>query len=552
MLKSLKVNNYILIKELEFSPDKELIVLTGETGAGKSILLGAINLLLGQRADSKTLFDESRKCIIEGIFDIKDYHLHKLFEEFDWDYFDECIIRREIAPNGRSRAFVNDSPANLSEVKDLVENLVDIHSQHESILINNPNYQLDLLDTYARNSQVLHEYQEIYTLHKSKSKELEELVSRKSDFQEDKDYKSFLLKELTEANLEEGEKERLESELSVAQNAESIMENLSRFEQIMDIEDPSLLNMLREAQQQLIRISNHSQQISDLCDRIESVSIELNDINSEVSDLRESIELDPQKLIELKDRVDLINRLETKHKVLDSNELIKIQENLEKELEGDLNLDDRISQLQNEIKELDKERLERAVKLSESRMEISKEFEENMEALLQNLGIEEARINIKISDVDFGIKGNDKIEILFTANKGHDLQSLKSAASGGEISRIMLAMKYLIADKTNLPTIIFDEIDTGISGKVAVKMGEMFKKIAKAHQVISITHLPQIAAMGKGHFLVHKKTQEDKTFTDIRRLSGEERIIEIAQMISGKSDSESAIKSAKELLEPNS
>lgn len=549
MLKSLRVKNYILIKELEINPDSNLVVITGETGAGKSIILGAIDLLLGSRADTKTLFDTDKKCIIEGIFDIRNYKLQRLFKEKEWDYFEECIIRREINPAGRSRAFVNDSPANLNEVKELGEKLLDIHSQHESILVNSSLYQLSIIDAFAGNKKEIENFKSVYKDYSETKNELEKLIAIREEDEKEKDYKSFLLKELNEAQLESDEKEKIENELQIAENAEQIHLQLNSFQQLMDLSEPSAIQILREAILAIQKIASLSNDYEGLYRRLESTEIELKDILNESQNLLDEVDIDAQKLSELRERVNFIQRLEDKHHVMEFNELLEIQDKLEKELNKSLNLESEIESLEKELNQLKSEIDSKAKALTESRLKVKDQLANKMVDLLINLGIDEAQINIEITDRSINENGKDQINILFSANKGQKPVPLKEAASGGEMSRLMLVIKFLIADKTSLPSIIFDEIDTGISGKIAIQMGEMFKKIAAEHQVLAITHLPQIAAKGKMHFVVYKKTGEQKTSTEIRELSGEERIIEIAQMISGKSDSSSAIESAKELLE---
>ncbi len=549
MLKSLRVKNYILINELEINPDSSLVVITGETGAGKSIILGAIDLLLGSRADSKTLFDADKKCVIEGVFDIGNYKLQTLFKKNEWDYYDECIIRREINPAGRSRAFVNDSPANLNEVKILGEKLLDIHSQHESILVNSSTYQLNIIDAFAGNQNELEAFQSVYKDYSKVKKELEKLIAIREEDEKEKDYKSFLLKELVEASLEIDEKEKIENELQIAENAEQIHLQLNTFQQLMDQSEPNAMQILKEAIQSIQKILSLSKNYEDLYKRLESTEIELKDILDESQSLLDEVDIDAQKLNELRERINLIQRLEDKHHVMESNELLAIQESLEDELSKSLNLETEIQNLEKDLEKLKIDIDSTAQMLSDSRKKIKDQLGEKMISLLIDLGIDEAQIDIEIAERGLNEYGKDQVNILFSANKGQNPVPLKDAASGGEMSRLMLVIKYLIADKTSLPSIIFDEIDTGISGKIAIQMGEMFKTIATEHQVLAITHLPQIAAKGKMHFVVYKKTGEHKTSTEIRELSGEERIIEIAQMISGKSDSSSAIESAKELLE---
>ncbi|MEQ8561164.1 MAG: DNA repair protein RecN [Cytophagales bacterium] len=549
MLNSLRVKNYILIKELEINPDSSLVVITGETGAGKSIILGAIDLLMGARADTKTLFDADKKCVIEGLFNIKNYRLQNFFKENEWDYYDECIIRREINPAGRSRAFVNDSPANLNKVKELGEQLLDIHSQHESILVNNSKYQLSIIDAIAGNQKELNEFRSAFQKYSKVQSELNQLIAIREEDEKEKDYKSFLLKELDEASLEQDEKDKIENELQIAENAEQIHLQLGSFQQLMDLSEPGAMQILREAILAIQKIASFSNAYEELYKRLESAEIELKDILGESQNLLDQVDIDAEKLNELRERVNLIQRLEDKHHVKEFNELLEIQKALENDLSKSLNLETEITNLESSLAEIKSDIDVKARVLSDSRNNVKDQLANEMMALLNNLGIEEAQIKIDITEKMISEDGIDQVNILFSANTGQNPVPLKEAASGGEMSRLMLVIKYLIADKTSLPTIIFDEIDTGISGKIAIQMGEMFKKIALEHQVLAITHLPQIAAKGNRHFVVFKETGDHKTSTEIRELSGEERIIEIAQMISGKLDSSSAIASAKELLE---
>lgn len=551
MLKSLSVKNYILIEELVLEPDSNLIVITGETGAGKSIILGAISLLLGQRADTKTLYNPDKKCIIEGVFNIKDYQLHSLFEEKAWDYFDDCIIRREIQSGGRTRAFINDSPVNLNDLKQLIGNLIDIHSQHESIFVNNSSYQLDVIDAYAGCQNELDDFQKSFNSYNDLMIKLDDLKRRRTELQKEKDYKSFLFQELEEASLVPDEKERVEEELSVNENSEQIKIAFQEFQQLLQGNEISGLQILKEAGNIIQKLSSYSPKFEEINDRFHSAIIELNDIISDVESIADRMEIDPERLSELRERINLIQHLEAKHNTLEFNDLISIRDNLNQDLFDSGQLNSQIEELNDQKSKLYEELFAKAKTLSAKRRNISDDFSNRIMDLLRKLGIPEINFAIEFKDQDIQKSGIDKVEMKFSANKGQNLSSLKEAASGGEISRIMLALKYLIADKKALPTIIFDEIDTGISGKIAIQMGEMFREISNSHQVLAITHLPQIAAKGKMHYVVFKDTAGDKTKTSIKELSGEERIIEIAQMISGSSESNTAIESAKELLEHN-
>ena len=549
MITSLSIKNYALIQELKMTPDKRLNVITGETGAGKSIMLGAVGLLLGNRADTKVLLDENEKCIVEGTFNISTYKLQKLFEDLDLDYESECIIRREISPSGKSRAFVNDTPTTLPVLKAIGEKLMDVHSQHESLHLGDNSYQMDVLDTFAVHEELISGYQKAFKEFDAAQKKLAELEQKASESAEDADYKQFMLNELLEAKLDEVNKEELESELEMLENAEEIKLKLSQSIGILDESEIAVLQQLIEVKSLLQSVSSFSPEIKQSTERIESTTIELQDLTNEISRIQERIEHDPERTQTLKEQLDLINRLEKKHQVLTIEELISLRDKLDEELQTTLNLDQEIERAKTQLAESEKAMRVVGGKLTESRKLSALNFADEIEKIIHRIGIENGTIEIQVQESEPTKNGLDKVEMLFSANKGIKPQELKEVASGGEFSRLIFAVKFLIADKTALPTIIFDEIDTGVSGEVALQMIQMMKKMAQNHQVISISHLPQFAAGGDAHYFVFKDHSSDRSVSRVKKLENEDRVSEIAKMIGGQNPGSSAFESAKELLQ---
>ena len=548
MLKSLLIKNYALIEKLEIQPSKHLNVITGETGAGKSIMLGATGLLLGNRVDKKFLFDADHKCVVEGIFDVSSYKLQKLFESLCLDFEDECSIRREITPLGKSRAFVNDTPVNLEVIKTIGKKLMDIHSQHESLHMGNQEYQLSIIDAFAAHHSLLVDYQEAYKNYKSSEKTLKALEKQAQDSRKDQDYKLFQLKELEEAKLDNVNQEQMEKELELLENAENIKSKLSQIHHLLDESELSVLQQLKESTTLLQSISV-SKNLEELANRIESSFIELSDIDNEIKLIQDRTEHDPDRIATIKEQLDLVFQLQKKHNVLQVEELIRLRDQLKEQLSTVANLDNDIKEAQVRFETHFKLLLEKSQILSDSRKLYSMNLADEVEKVIHDIGIENGKIEIRLKEQEPQITGIDQVEILFSANKGMLPQPLKEVASGGELSRLIFAIKYLIAGKIALPTIIFDEIETGVSGQVALQMIAMMQKIAKEHQVISISHLPQFAAGGDAHFFVYKDHTSDRSVSKMRQLRGEGRILEIAKMISGKTPGESALRSAKELLE---
>jgi len=548
MLSRLSINNYALIKSLDMQPHESMNIITGETGAGKSIMLGAVGLLLGNRADTKVLYDEDKKCIIEGEFSIKDYKLTGLFEKYDLDFEVDTLIRREITPNGKSRAFVNDTPVTLDILKDLGSRLMDIHSQHQTLLIGSANYQLNLIDIYAHSNNLLINYQLNYQVYKKSAGHLEELLNNAERISQESDYNDFLLNELAEANLSEDEQESLEEELKLLEHAEEIKGNLNNILAILDKSEHPASAMLQEAKVLMDQISSYTESLGGIGKRLDEAYIELNDLVREIETQEQMMDVDFGRAEEVRDRISMIYHLQNKHHVADIKGLLEVQEKLEKETFIANHLDEQIAAAKDQLAADEVQMLESAKELSARRKEIISPFEEEITGLLQQLGMPDGKLQIEWQLKNPSANGIDEISINFSANKGVNPAPLSKVASGGEFSRLMFCFKYVIADKTALPTMVFDEIDSGISGEIALQMGSMMQKMAQNHQVITISHLPQIAAKGKSHYFVYKEVDSNRSISMIRKLSEGERIKEIAKMIGGDSPSEHAFESARELI----
>jgi DNA repair protein RecN (Recombination protein N) len=548
MLEKLSIQNYILIKELEIEPDGGMNVVTGETGAGKSILLGAIGLLMGQRADTKTLYDESQKCVIEGQFLLKDEELKALFAENDLDFENPCLIRREISPAGKSRAFVNDTPVNLEQLAEVVRELLDIHSQHETILLKKQHYQLQVLDGFAQNTVLKSTYIEKYKDFRMAEKQYEELLNASKMSSQELDYLSFVFKELEAARIEIGEQEKWEEEQGVLENSGEIKDKLAQAHALLDGEELSLLTSIQGLSTLFDQLSRFSQEYVAIKEKLFNIRFELRDINRQVESLAERTEIDPQRLQEIQGRLDVLYRLQRKHGVNSEEELLKIQSELEEKLSKIVNREAELEIAQTQLAEAERAMRVAGIALSASRKSVVEEFEASIRSKLALLGMSNATFQIQVQEQAAALEGLDKVVFLFSANKGIPPRPMADVASGGEFSRLMLAIKYLLATKKQMPTIIFDEIDTGISGEVAHNMAEMLEGMATRHQVFTITHLPQMASKGAAHFFVYKDDSESRTMSHIRKLKNEERVHEIAKMIGGKAPSESAFQHAKEML----
>lgn len=549
MLLSLSIKNYALIESLETDFSNQFSVITGETGAGKSILLGALGLVLGKRADLSSLKNKEQKCIIEAQFAISNYKLQAFFNENDMDYEDNTIIRREILPSGKSRAFVNDSPVNLQELQELGELLIDIHSQHQTRELTEENYQIDILDAVANNTDLVVSYKNSLAEFKSAKKELKLLVSEKETLVKEYEYNSFLLNELLAANLTDGEQEALEQELEQLSNVEFIKENFERILAIANEEQVGALVNLKEIKIALQRLAGFSKHNEMLLERLTSSLLEIEDIISECEQNNDKIVANPERLDLVNNKLQTIYSLQKKHQVLTISELLAIQNELETKVIRVDDLDGTISKLQLEVDSKQAKVDEIAQLISDNRKKAVPILIDKIKVILAQLGMIEADFQIEINHTDsYSPKGKDEVVLLFSANKGTSFGLLKKVASGGEMSRIMLAIKAILANYSKLPTIIFDEIDTGVSGEIAIKMGEIMKEMSKTMQVFAITHLPQIAAKGNMHYKVSKSSFGDTTISELTLLTSEERVIQIAEMLSGKAISDSAIQHAKALL----
>jgi len=555
MLQKLAISNYTLIDDLEISFDRGLNILTGETGAGKSIILGALSLILGQRAESKYFFNQQKKCVIEGVFSINGFHLKNFFDENELDYEAETILRREITADGKSRAFINDTPVNLTILKQVGEKLIDIHSQHATLEINDPDFQLLVVDSVSGHGDLLGDYRTKYRAYKKSAAKLQQLVAESDKAKSDLDYYQFQFDELEKANLIEDEQEKLEQELYTLNNAEEIKRNLSGAYYLMQDGETAAILQLREAGHHLSTLEKFNPQIVELHERLKSTLIELKDIASEIENIEQRTHTNEARAIEINDRLSLIYNLQKKHRVSTNAELLQLQEELSEKIQQALFGDEEIEKLQKQIA-AEKQELEQLAKqLSANRAKAIPDIEKQVVEALSEMGMPNSTLKIELfplpskgGDSHLGPDGSDQVRFLFSANKGHALAEMSKVASGGELSRLMLSIKSLIARYTALPTIIFDEIDTGISGEVANKVGKIMERLAGNLQVISITHLPQIASKGQSHYFVYKDNDSATTYTRIRQLDKQERVVEIAKMLSGDKPGESALQNARELL----
>ena len=549
MLTSLSIKNFALIEHLEINFSDKLSIITGETGAGKSILLGALGLVLGKRADLTSLKDKDQKCVIEANFKIATYNLQHFFSENDIDYDDTTIIRREILPSGKSRAFVNDSPINLNELQKLSEFLLDIHSQHQTQELSNEVYQLQILDAIANHQNVIIAYKIDLVAYKSTVNQLKKLHSEKDALSKEQDYNSFLLEELLAANLKADEQPELETIFEKLNNVEFIKEALDKSLLIANDEQIGIVQNLKEIKNTIQKIAGLSTDFKDVSERISSVLIEFEDINLEISKQTETLENDPEKLNFVNQKLQTIYALQKKHQVDSIADLLIIQNQLDNKVVAVGDLESQIEKLDLHLQQLTSKLESSANTISKNRKAAVPLLINQISEILLQLGMPNARFQFDVNQVDhFLPSGKDEVQLLFSANKGTDFGLLKKVASGGELSRIMLAIKAILANYSKLPTIIFDEIDTGVSGEIAHKMGDIMKNMSTQMQVFAITHLPQIAAKGQQHFKVFKSDQGNTTISELKLLTEQERVIEIAEMLSGKDISESALQHAKALL----
>lgn len=549
MLSHISIQNYALIDKLEVDFPEGLTIITGETGAGKSILLGALGLIAGNRADVQALQDKSKKCIIEASFNIKDYVLKDFFWANELDYETVTHIRREITPEGKSRAFINDTPVTLTQLKALAERLVDIHSQHQTLTLNGSEFQLSVVDAYAKHAELLNEYSVQYKQFKLFEKALNELINKESQAKKDLDYFQFQFNELEDANLKTGEQQEMEQELETLNNAEDIKLNLSKAAVGLNGGEQNLISSLNEIKAILNGISKFKPEINDLNTRLTSAYIELKDINNELENIEQDIVYDPKRIETLNTQLDAIYRLQQKHQVKTVEELIAIKEDLSNKLLEYSSLETEIEKTRKELYSVQKSLTTLAKKITSNRKKEIPKIEKDVASLLSSLSMPNAQLKIDHTETEvLGINGLDKVNFLFSANKGSEFKELNKVASGGELSRLMLSIKSLIAQLTALPTIIFDEIDTGVSGDVANKAGSIMNTMAKSMQVITITHLPQIASKGQSHLFVYKEDKNNRTYSNIKKLSTDERVQEIAKMLSTGTPTAAAISNAKELL----
>lgn len=552
MIRKLYIQNYAIIDELEIEFKQGLNIITGETGAGKSILLGALSLIQGQRADTSVLKHNDRSCIVEVEFDISDYNLNDFFEANDIDYDDITTIRRQISENGKSRAFINEIPVNLNQLKELTEKLIDIHSQHQNLLLGNTRFQLDVLDAYAVSRDLLTDYRQLYDEFRKLKAELDRLEANAENAKRDFDYLSHQLNELNAANLRSGELDELEALQKQLTHASEIKTALEFSYGTLNADELAVLSKVKEIESNLRRIESVFSQASNLISRIESCRIELKDIADEIDLLNSKVEVDDEQLHTVTQRIDLIYSLLNKHRLANFDELVEFRNQLENRVNEIAQIDFNLDEKRKALRILEQKLQEKSKNLSQIRTSSAPKVEQFVTELLQQLGIKHAVFRIRIEKLEeFQPWGTDRVTFYFSANKQIEPQELSRVASGGELSRLMLSLKSLLVKSTGLPTIIFDEIDTGVSGEIADRMGTIIYELAKGMQVINITHLPQIAAKGSNHFLVYKSVTNSQSSTGIKLLTPDERVVEIAKMLSGEKVTDAALMNAKELLKSN-
>ena len=550
MLKHLYIKNFTLIDELDISLYEGFSVITGETGAGKSIILGAIALLLGQRADSKTIKQGAEKCVIEAHFDLSRYNMQAFFDENDIEYdADDCIIRRELTAAGKSRAFINDTPVALSMLKELGDQLMDVHSQHQNLLLNKQDFQLEVVDIISDDAAQLVKYQQTFAAYQAAEKELAELQAAIERNRENRDFLQFQYEELENAHLVEGEQEELEQRSDTMEHSEDIKSALYTTDNALSADQNGVIEQLRSSLSALRSIEAVYPEVGDLIQRIDSSYIDLKDVAHEISSLLESVDFDPAELDQVNNRLDRIYELEKKYHVDAIEALIEKREMLHQQLQAIENGDESLDEVKARVSQLEAQARKEAEALTKLRTKAAKKIEDEMQKRLVPLGMPHVRFSIQLTTIELGVNGCDRVSFLFSANTSTPLQPVSQVASGGEIARVMLSLKAMISGAVKLPTIIFDEIDTGVSGKTAEMMAQIMKEMGgHGRQVISITHLPQIAALGSVHYKVEKNETANGTTSKMRQLDADERIREIAQMLSGSDVSEAAIQNAKALL----
>ncbi len=549
MLKHLLIENYALIEGLDINLEDKLTVISGETGAGKSILLGALSMILGKRADTQVLRDKQRKCIIEGTFSLKGIQVQDLFNEFDLDYDDNSIFRREITPQGKSRAFINDTPTTLQAMKTISEKLIDIHSQHESLLVGTSGFQFDVVDSFAKLLPKVIAYRSTFEEYKKEKQKLRELEAAEKEAKADLDYNRFQYEELEKATLNHEEYQNMEEELSVQKHAEDILFKLEKTLYLLRDDDINSIDSINEVNSMLKSVAGFGNNYNELSTRMESLLIELKDIVHEAEGLKESVVHDPERAAQLEARFDQVSKLLMKHSVSEVNDLIRIKEDYRKKIETTVSLEEDIHVLKQKINNTRKNLEYQALAISEGRIKAIPQIEAEVLGMLKSLAMPHARFTIKQERLDvLTPRGIDSLTFLFNANPGGELQDVSKVASGGELSRFMLSIKSMISEKTLLPTIIFDEIDTGISGETSTKVANILESMANRMQVIVITHVPQIASRGDTHLLVYKAVEKGQTHTFINKLSKEDRIFELAKMLGGEKPTKMMLETAKELI----
>ena len=549
MLKNLSIKNYLLIDDLSVSFNNGFTVITGETGAGKSILVGGISLILGKRADLSVNRDKSKKCIIEGVFDIGSFNLKSVFDENELDYETETILRREILVSGKSRAFINDSPVNLNQLSVIGSKIIDIHSQHQNIEVLNSEFQFELLDLISNNEENIRFYKRLYEDYKLKSKDLEELIERKQSLIQSMDYNRYILEEIDNSNILGEDLNDLENLQNSLSNFEEFSKELNQSSQIISDDDIGLISSLSRLKNSIDKISSNSQKFNSISKRILSIKIDLEDISNEIDDSLNSLEQNPDKLNTIINKIDKINNLLRKHSLNSVNELTIFRNKLAEKVNTTENIDGEIEHLQKECENLKIKLKSSAINIHEKRKSVIFDLTSQIENVLSELGMVNSKFKINLSKTkNFYSNGMDLIDFEFLANKGYEFKKIQDSASGGEMSRIMLSIKSIMAKYKQLPSIIFDEIDTGVSGEISKKMGLIMKELGTKIQTFSITHLPQIAAMGESHFMIYKNDTDGYTKTKISRLNDNDRIVEIAKMLEGNNASESAYTHAKQLL----
>ncbi len=549
MLTRLSISNYALIDKLTVGFHRQLNTVTGETGAGKSIILGALGLILGNRAELSVLKDRSQKCIVEGVFDVGNYNLKPFFEAHDLDYDVATILRREITPSGKSRAFINDTPVNLKTLRELGLRLIDIHSQHQNLELVNQKFQLELVDTIAKTEKTLESYRQHFASFNNTKKELAELISKSEKAKADLDYFQFQFNQLEDANLQAGEQNELETELEKLSHAGEIKTGLMTAVNLLDDEQISAILNIKEAQKAIENIAGYISEAPALAERLQSSFIELQDIIDEANYLAEKIEHNPARIETINDRLNLIYSLQQKHSVSTVDELIELRDSFDAKINKVVGYDNEIKQLEDSVNKQRQQLEVIAEKLSSQRKKAFAKIEKSVVTDLRLLGMEKSKLTVKHQQLaEFGTNGKDSVSFLFSANSDAAPAEISKIASGGEMSRLMLAIKNLLRNSKALPTVVFDEIDSGVSGEIGVKMGKIIKSFSDSTQIINITHLPQIAARGDAHFQVYKFEKSGKTVTSLKRLSEDERVEELAKMVGGENITAATLKTAEELL----